>query len=53
MQELVFAPGVSQKNIAINIVNDNIPEPNEQFEVVLTNPKNGATLSSFSRGTGL
>ncbi|KAK7486836.1 hypothetical protein BaRGS_00021983 [Batillaria attramentaria] len=48
---LVFAAGESRKTINIQIINDNIPEPTEEFEVVLSNPQNGATLSQNSRAT--
>ena len=50
VQELVFAPGESEKFIGIEIIDDSLPEPSEQFEVVLSNPRNGATLGEFVRG---
>ena len=50
VQEVVFGPGESQKEILIEIINDALPEPDERFEVVLSNPKNGAALGQFVRG---
>ena len=39
-----------RKEIVIEIVNDDIPEPDETFEVILSNPKNGLELGTPSRG---
>ena len=50
LQELVFAAGESQKYLRIELVDDSLPEPDEQFEVVLATPQDGATLGLFSRG---
>ena len=50
LQELVFAAGESQKYLRIELVDDSLPEPDEQFEVVLATPRDGATLGLFSRG---
>ena len=47
---LTFLNGERTKQIGIVIVNDNIPEPDETFEVVLSNPTNGLVLGSPSRG---
>jgi len=41
---LTFAPGQTTKTFQINIVDDSIPEPDEQFQVRLFNPV-GATIS--------
>ncbi|KAL8615958.1 hypothetical protein ACOMHN_034634 [Nucella lapillus] len=49
--ELVFEAGESQKLIRIEILNDDTPEPHEQFEVVLSQPKGGVTLGLFSRAS--
>ena len=40
-----------RKQIVIEIVNDDLPEPDESFEVILSNPKNGLELGTPSRGT--
>jgi len=50
LQELVFLNGANTKQIQIEIINDDIPEPDETFEVILSNPKNGLVLGTPSRG---
>ena len=50
LQELVFLNGDRTKSINIEIVNDDLPEPDEVFEVILSNPKNGLVLGTPSRG---
>uniref|UniRef100_A0A3B4G959 Adhesion G-protein coupled receptor V1 n=1 Tax=Pundamilia nyererei TaxID=303518 RepID=A0A3B4G959_9CICH len=42
--ELHFAPGDSELEIAVNIIDDDIPEVQEQFLVRLKNPKGGAEI---------
>ncbi|CAJ1068549.1 adhesion G-protein coupled receptor V1 [Xyrichtys novacula] len=42
--ELHFAPGDSELEIAINIIDDDIPEEQEHFQVSLKNPKGGAEI---------
>ncbi|KAI9527782.1 Adhesion G-protein coupled receptor V1 [Dissostichus eleginoides] len=42
--ELFFAPGDSELEIAVNIVDDDIPEEQEYFQVSLKNPKGGAEI---------
>ncbi|XP_056276017.1 adhesion G-protein coupled receptor V1 [Pseudoliparis swirei] len=42
--ELHFAPGDSELEIAVNIVDDDIPEEQEYFQVSLKNPKGGAEI---------
>lgn len=42
--ELHFAPGDSELEIALNIIDDDIPEVQEQFLVRLKNPKGGAEI---------
>ncbi|KAM6930325.1 adhesion G-protein coupled receptor V1 [Xenentodon cancila] len=42
--ELYFAPGDSELEIAVNIVDDDIPELEEYFQVRLKNPKGGAEI---------
>lgn len=46
----MFEAGQSEKIIMIEVINDGNPEPNEQFEVILSNPRDGAALGEFSRG---
>ncbi|KAK2837424.1 hypothetical protein Q5P01_014636 [Channa striata] len=42
--ELRFAPGDSEFEIAVNIIDDDIPEVQEKFKVSLRNPKGGAEI---------
>ncbi|XP_051279685.1 adhesion G-protein coupled receptor V1 isoform X2 [Dicentrarchus labrax] len=42
--ELHFAPGDSKLEIAVNIIDDDIPEEQEHFQVSLKNPKGGAEI---------
>ncbi|KAG7246955.1 hypothetical protein CRUP_007189, partial [Coryphaenoides rupestris] len=42
--ELRFAPGDSELEIAVNVLDDNIPEREEYFRVALKNPKGGAEI---------
>ncbi|XP_031160888.2 adhesion G-protein coupled receptor V1 isoform X2 [Sander lucioperca] len=42
--QLHFAPGDSQFEIAVNILDDDIPEEQEHFQVSLKNPKGGAEI---------
>uniref|UniRef100_UPI003AAD5B8E adhesion G-protein coupled receptor V1 n=1 Tax=Centroberyx gerrardi TaxID=166262 RepID=UPI003AAD5B8E len=42
--ELHFAPGDSELEIAVNIIDDDIPEEEEHFRVSLKNPKGGAEI---------
>lgn len=42
--ELHFAPGDSELQIAVNIIDDDIPEVQEYFKVSLKNPKGGAEI---------
>ncbi|KAF3695921.1 Monogenic audiogenic seizure susceptibility protein 1 -like protein [Channa argus] len=42
--ELHFAPGDSELEIAVNIIDDDIPEVQEKFKVSLKNPKGGAEI---------
>ncbi|XP_060082724.1 adhesion G-protein coupled receptor V1-like [Ylistrum balloti] len=50
-KELFFAKGESNKMILIEILNDDIPEPDETFEVILSNPTNGLQMGNQSRAT--
>ena len=45
---LTFAAGVTSLTFPVPILNDNLPEGNERFEVVLSNPSAGARLGSTS-----
>ncbi|XP_068559504.1 adhesion G-protein coupled receptor V1 [Cebidichthys violaceus] len=42
--KLHFAPGDSELQIAVNIIDDDIPEEQEYFQVSLKNPKGGAEI---------
>lgn len=42
--ELHFAPGDSELQIAINVLDDDLPEEQEHFKVSLKNPKGGAEI---------
>lgn len=42
--ELHFAPGDSELEIAVNIIDDDIPEEQEYFRVALKHPKGGAEI---------
>lgn len=42
--ELHFAPGNSELQIVVNIIDDDIPEEQEYFQVCLKNPKGGAEI---------
>lgn len=42
--ELHFAPGVSELELAVNVIDDDIPEVEEYFQVRLKNPKGGAEI---------
>ncbi|KAK3601208.1 hypothetical protein CHS0354_004408 [Potamilus streckersoni] len=50
-EELLFANGENQKVILVEIINDDIPEPDEMFEVILSNPRNGLVLGSPDRAS--
>lgn len=42
--ELYFAPGDSALDLAVNIIDDDVPEVEEVFAVKLKNPKGGAEI---------
>ncbi|XP_044225055.1 adhesion G-protein coupled receptor V1 isoform X2 [Thunnus albacares] len=42
--ELHFLPGDSELQIAVNVIDDDIPEKQESFQVSLKNPKGGAEI---------
>ncbi|KAK9974393.1 hypothetical protein ABG768_022494 [Culter alburnus] len=42
--ELFFQPGVRELDIAVNIIDDDVPEEEEHFRVSLKNPKGGAEI---------
>ncbi|ELW52331.1 G-protein coupled receptor 98 [Tupaia chinensis] len=42
--ELIFGPGDREAIIAVNILDDIVPEENESFKVQLKNPKGGAEI---------
>ena len=46
----MFAAGERYKDIVVSIIDDDIPEGDETFEIILTNPRNGAELGTESKG---
>lgn len=46
--EVVFEQNQDTAVININIINDNTPEVDEEFCVVLSSPQNGATLGNVT-----
>lgn len=44
---LHFAQGEMAKRIMVPILNDEVPEPDKQFEVTLSNPSGGAVLGPY------
>ncbi|XP_049326601.1 adhesion G-protein coupled receptor V1 isoform X2 [Astyanax mexicanus] len=42
--ELFFQPGVSELEIAVNIIDDDVPEEEQSFRLSLKNPKGGAEI---------
>ncbi|XP_077457045.1 adhesion G-protein coupled receptor V1 [Stigmatopora argus] len=42
--ELHFLPGDNELQIAVNVLDDDVPEEQEQFQVRLKNPKGGAEI---------
>ncbi|XP_016865453.1 adhesion G-protein coupled receptor V1 isoform X3 [Homo sapiens] len=42
--ELIFEPGEREATIAVNILDDTVPEKEESFKVQLKNPKGGAEI---------
>lgn len=42
--ELLFEPGDREAVIAVNILDDTVPEEDESFRVQLKNPKGGAEI---------
>lgn len=49
--ELHFAPGDSELEIAVNVIDDDIPEEQEYFRVALKHPKGGAEIGFGGRVT--
>jgi hypothetical protein len=50
-QTLTFAPGETAKTVTVNVNGDVNLEPNENFELVLSNPVNGSISKSTGVGT--
>lgn len=44
--ELMFEPGDREAIIAVNILDDTVPEEEESFRVQLKNPKGGAEIGA-------
>lgn len=42
--ELFFQPGMHELEIAVNVIDDDVPEVEEHFLVSLKNPKGGAEI---------
>lgn len=45
---LTFNPGVAEQKVLIHTVDDNVPEDNTPYTVVLYSPKGGARLETTS-----
>ncbi len=45
-----FVPGQSEAEIIVQIFEDDEPEPNEDFEIILASPKGGLTLGFPHKG---
>ncbi|XP_055956200.1 adhesion G-protein coupled receptor V1 [Patella vulgata] len=50
-QELRFQANQISHNILVEILNDDQPEPNEQFEVILSNPQNHVEIGAENKAT--
>lgn len=50
--QLVFAPGEIKKTISVDVVIDDVPESEERFNVVLSNPTNGFLQGNQQVATG-
>ncbi|CAH1797156.1 unnamed protein product [Owenia fusiformis] len=48
-RDIEFAAGESEKIVTVRIVDDNEPEPNEMFEIILASPRDGLALGDPSR----
>ncbi len=48
---LTFEPGSTSKTIAVHVFGDANPQPSRQFQVVLSNPRNGAVAQTAGFGT--
>jgi len=48
---LTFAPGETSKTVSVPVIGDRLPEWNETFAVVLSNPTNARLLDSVGAGT--
>ena len=51
LQDLHFGPGVSEQLITVTILEDELPEPDETFEIVLASPKQGLQMGTPNKGT--
>ncbi len=50
-QTVTFMPGQQFATFEVELINDFATEPDETFDLVLTNPTGGASLGSISRAT--
>ena len=48
--DIDFAQGESRKTITVQLFDDDIAEPDEQFEIILASPKGGLALGIPSKG---
>jgi murein DD-endopeptidase MepM/ murein hydrolase activator NlpD len=48
---LTFTPGQTSRQVSINLVNDNIPEGTEYFDIFLQSPTNATILDNTGRAT--
>lgn len=46
--QLTFGDGDTSKDIVVTILNDSIVDPDEKFEVTISNPQGGATLGEIT-----
>jgi hypothetical protein len=50
-QEIFFAKGENQKYIMLEILDDEIAEPDEMFQVILSQPRDGVEIGDPFKGT--
>ena len=49
-QEIYFLAGETEKLITVQILDDEHPEPDESFQIILASPQNGLTVGTPSYG---
>jgi hypothetical protein len=50
LKDLNFATGEAEKIVTVQILPDDLPEPDETFQIILASPKNGLALGNPSVG---